>query len=81
MSDTTVNTPEQPDASVARLDDLLGYARAHAATGDSRVWVDDLQRMLAIAWDLMTTEQRVQFREHPDMLALIEAAGNSSVPP
>ena len=81
MSDTTVNTPEQPDASVARLDDLLGYARAHAATGDSRVWVDDLQRMLAIAWDLMTTEQRVQLREHPDMLALIEAAGNSSAAP
>jgi hypothetical protein len=81
MSDTTVNTPEQPDGSVARLDDLLGYARAHAATGDSRVWVDDLQRMFAIAWDLMTSEQRVQFREHPDMLALIEAAGNSSAAP
>ena len=46
MSDATVNTPEQPDASVAQLDDLLGYARAHAVTGDSRVWVE---RMLAIA--------------------------------
>ena len=23
-----------------RLDDLLGYARAHAATGDTRVWVE-----------------------------------------
>jgi hypothetical protein len=37
--------------------------------------------MFAIAWDLMTTEQKVQFGEHPDVLALIEAAGNSSAAP
>ena len=31
--------------------------------------------MLSVAWDLMTPEQRLQFREHPDTAALIEAAG------
>jgi hypothetical protein len=44
-----------------RLDHLLGYARAHAATGDTRVWVDDLEQMLSVAWDLMTPEQRLQW--------------------
>jgi hypothetical protein len=28
-----------------------------------------LERMLAVAWDLMTTEQRLQFRDHPDIVA------------
>jgi hypothetical protein len=64
-----------------RLEDLLGYARAHAATGDTRVWVDDLEQMLSVAWDLMTPDQRLQFREHPDTAALIEAAGDSPLPP
>jgi len=67
--------PEELVPPQNRLDDLLGYARAHAATGDTRMWVDDLERLLAVAWDLMTAEQRVSFREHPDVLALIEAAG------
>jgi hypothetical protein len=40
--------------------DLLGYAHAHATTGDTRMWVADLERMLAIAWDLMMPEQKVQ---------------------
>jgi hypothetical protein len=29
----------------------------------------------------MTNEQRVQFKEHPDIAALIEAAGQSPLPP
>jgi hypothetical protein len=50
-----------------RLDNLLGYARAHSAIADTRVWIADLERM--------TTEQRIQFQEHPDIVAIIEAAG------
>lgn len=61
--------PEELKRSADRLDDLLGCARAHAATRDTRVWIDDLERMLAVAWDLMTTEQRLQFRDHPDIVA------------
>jgi hypothetical protein len=30
---------------------------------------------LRIAWDLMTPEQRAAFRQHADILALAEAAG------
>ena len=59
--------PEELVPPQNRLDDLLGYARAHAATGDTRIWVDDLERLLAVAWDLMTADQRVSFREHPDV--------------
>jgi hypothetical protein len=69
MSDSAA-APEELVPPPNRLDDLLGYARAHAATGDTQMWVDDLE-----AWDLMTPEQKVSFREHPEVLALIEAAG------
>lgn len=79
MSDIA-EVPEEPKPSAVHLDELLGCARAHAATGDSRVWVDDLERMLAVAWDLMTTEQRLQFADHPDIAALIEASGESHLP-
>ena len=58
-----------------RLDNLLGYARAHSAIADTRVWIADLERMLAVAWNLMSSEQRTQFQEHPDVVAIIEAAG------
>jgi hypothetical protein len=76
MSDIA-SAQQEPQPSTDRLEDLFGYARAHAATGDTRVWIDDLERMLLLAWDLMTAEQRRQFREHPDIAALIEAAGQS----
>jgi hypothetical protein len=33
--------------------------------------------MLRIAWDLMTPEQRSAFRDHPDILAIAEAAGGA----
>lgn len=65
----------------ARLDDLLGCARAHGATSDTRQWIADLENMLAVAWDLMTEEQRSAFRQHPEVLAMIEAAGQSPAPP
>jgi hypothetical protein len=80
MSDTG-EIPDEHKPPTDRLEDLLGYARAHAATGDTHVWLDDLERMLAVAWDIMTNEQRVQFKEHPDIAALIEAAGQSPLPP
>ncbi len=72
---------EEPTSQSDGLDDLLGYARAHASTSDTRAWVDDLERMLAIAWDTMSTEQRHQFREHADIVALMQAAGDSPLPP
>lgn len=80
MSDTGT-APEEPQPRPDRLDDLLDYARAHAATGDTRVWIDDLEQMLSVAWDLMTSEQRLRFRDHPDIIALIEAAGKSPLSP
>ena len=63
-----------------KLTELLGYARAHAATSDTRDWIADLESMLAVAWDLMTEEQRSALRQHPDVLAIIEAAGQSPAP-
>jgi hypothetical protein len=79
MSDTR-GEAEQLGPPVDLLDDLFGSARAHAATGDSRMWVDDLERVLAVAWDLMTTEQKLRFRAYPDILALVEVAGASPLP-
>ena len=79
MSDTR-GEAEQLGPPVDLLDDLLGSARAHAATGDSRMWVDDLERVLAVAWDLVTTEQKLRFSAHPDILALVEMAGASPHP-
>jgi hypothetical protein len=65
----------------ARLDDLLGYARAHGATSDTREWIADLESMLAVAWELMTEEQRAGFCQDPDVLAIMEAAGQSPASP
>ena len=80
MSDTG-RMPDDLTPVTDGLEDLLGYARAHASTSDTRAWIDDLERMLTIAWDLMTPEQRRQFREHADIVALVQAAGQSPVPP
>jgi hypothetical protein len=79
--ENTSTTPAESGPSADGLDDLLAYAHAHAATGDTRMWVADLERMLNVAWSLMTPEQRIRFREHPAIRALIEAAGGSSTPP
>lgn len=57
------------------LDDYLGYARAHGEISDTKGWVSDLEDMLRVAWDLLTPEAQAAFREHPDILAIAEAAG------
>ena len=57
------------------LEDYLGFARGHGETTDTRQWVEDLEDMLRIAWDLMTPEQRAEFHGHPDALAIAEASG------
>ena len=70
------------DAAPERqLADYLGFARAHGATSDSRQWISDLEDMLRVAWVLMTPDQLAEFRGHPDILAIEEAAGGTSAPP
>jgi hypothetical protein len=59
------------------LEDYLGFARGHGETTDTRQWVADLENMLRIAWDLMTPGQRAAFCDHPDVLAIAEAAGET----
>lgn len=59
------------------LDTYLGYARGHGETTDSRQWIGDLEDMLRVAWDLMTPAQRAEFRDHPDILAMVESGGGA----
>lgn len=65
-------------APARSLSDYLGFARAHADTSDTRRWVEDLEDMLRVAWELMTPEQQAAFRGHPDVLALEEAVGGGT---
>lgn len=60
------------------MEDLLRSARLHGESTDTRQWVDNLERMLAVAWDLMSDAQRQAFREHADVLAIVEAAGTTA---
>lgn len=57
------------------MEDLLRSARLLGESTDTRQWVDNLERMLAVDWDLMNETQRQAFREHADVLAIVEAAG------
>ena len=57
------------------MEDLLRMAQSHGETTDTRDWVDNLERMLSVAWDLMDDRQREALREHADILAIAEAAG------
>ncbi|MDO9713472.1 hypothetical protein [Paracraurococcus lichenis] len=75
MPETDQLEGAEESAPERNLDDILGFARSHGEMMDTRKWVADLEDMLRIAWDLMTPEQQVAFREHPDVLALAEAAG------
>lgn len=59
------------------MEDLLRMARMHGETTDTRQWVENLERMLSVAWDLMTEAQHQDFREHADVLAIAEAAGET----
>jgi hypothetical protein len=63
------------------LDDYLGFARGHGETTDTRQWVADLEDMLRVAWDIMTSEQRAAFREHADVLSIADAAGEAPSQP
>lgn len=63
---------------VPNLDQLLAQARAHGEMTDTHGWVSDLEDMLRAAWSLLTDEQRLAFADHPDILAIGEAAGESS---
>jgi ATP-dependent DNA ligase len=65
MANTSA-APAESEPSSDSLDDLLGDAHAHAATGDTRMWVADFERMLNIAWSLMTPEQRIRQRASRD---------------
>jgi hypothetical protein len=60
------------------LDVYFGLARAHADTADTRQWITDLEDMLRVAWDLMTSEQREAFCTHADILALDDAVNGGS---
>lgn len=78
----TIDGNLQGEATPEReLADYLGFARAHGATSDSRQWITDLEDMLRVAWTLMTREQLTEFRGHPDILAIEEAAGGTAAPP
>ena len=61
------------------MEDLLRMARMHGETTDTRRWVDNLERMVAVAWDLMTDEQRNALRGHGDVLAIAGALDVSDV--
>jgi hypothetical protein len=68
-------TNRADDRAAPELDlaDYLGFARAHAETSDTRQWVSDLEDLLRVTWGLMTPEQRSMFRDHPDVLAMVDA--------
>jgi hypothetical protein len=76
MADTTGPSDELPPER--DLSEYLRFARAHADTADTRRWVEDLEDMLRVAWDLMTAEQRAAFRDHPDILALEDEVGGGT---
>lgn len=59
------------------LEELLGFARARSETADSRQWVSDLEDLIRVAWSLMTDAQRADFRAHPDVLAIVQAASGA----
>jgi hypothetical protein len=59
------------------LRDLMDCARAHGEMTDTSRWLDNLERLMEVAWEIMTPEQHQAFREHADVLAIVDAAGQS----
>ena len=59
------------------LEDLLRCAQLHGETTDTRQWIESLEQMIGVAWELMTEQQRTAFCEHGDVLAIAEAAGET----
>jgi hypothetical protein len=68
---------EAATGSGPSLEELMASARAHGEMTDTRQWINNLERIIGIAWDIMTPDQRQAFRSHADILALLEAAGQS----
>ncbi len=71
---------ESPDGSEVPgpdLDHYLAAARGHAETADTKQWASDLEDMLRAAWSLLTPAQKSEFREHPEVLAVMEMAGDA----
>ena len=66
---------EAATGSGPSLEELTAAARVHGEMTDTRQWLDNLERMIGVAWDIMTPDQRQVFRSHADILALLEAAG------
>jgi len=67
--------PDPGRKGTQSIEDLMRYAQMHGETTDTRQWVDNLERLIGVAWELMTEDQRQAFREHADVLAIAEAAG------
>lgn len=57
------------------IDDLFRSVRAHAQMTDTRDWIETLERMVRVAWNLMTPDQRKRFCEDPEITAIAEAGG------
>jgi hypothetical protein len=57
------------------LTTIMAAARGHGEMTDTRQWIDNLERVLEIAWEIMSPHQRTAFCEHADVMALIDAAG------
>jgi hypothetical protein len=70
-----VSSTAEDAAKPLSLTSLMEAARGHAEIGDTRQWIDNLERIIEVAWEIMTPDQRKAFCEHADVVALIEAAG------
>jgi hypothetical protein len=62
-------------AQTLSLTSITEAARGHAEMGDTHRWIDNLERVIEVAWELMSPEQRQAFCEHADAVAMVEAAG------
>jgi hypothetical protein len=70
LPDKAEDAGQQPS-----LTPIMEAARGHAEIGDTRQWIDNLERVIEVAWELMTPEQRRVFFEHADVVAMVEATG------
>ncbi|MGE0372623.1 MAG: hypothetical protein AB7Q01_12110 [Gammaproteobacteria bacterium] len=72
-----MTAPGEDTPDGVSLRELMDCARAHGEMTDTTQWLDNLERMIQVAWEIMTPTQRQAFREHADVLAIMEAAGQS----
>ena len=59
------------------LQEVMECARAHGEVTDTRQWLDNLERLMQVAWDIMTPTQRQAFSNHAEVVAIVDAAGRS----